>query len=157
MNGINLTKLEELDFEIGQEEWNKYELQDRTKLRIRAILLKLYRAPASPEQTGFITNFQNILSVIVDPNLRGLASTKILSPEEINAANKHEVRFTPIVEPWNNYRLPNGDQLKTKLVVSLVYRIDGHYDIFGNPLYVVQSKTVLQPIPRNTPLGIETH
>jgi hypothetical protein len=51
------------------------------------------------------------------------------------------VAFTPIHEDWNEYRIGNFI-LKTKQVVSEVFKAKDQKDAVGNPLFYLQSNTV---------------
>ena len=58
-----------------------------------------------------------------------------------------QVDATPIdvnqaAEKWNEYLLEDGSVLKMKLVLKKVYRIEGQYDMEGNPIYAMQSTNV---------------
>jgi hypothetical protein len=51
------------------------------------------------------------------------------------------VAFTPIREDWNEYRIGNFI-LKTKQVVSEVFKAKDETDAVGNPLFYLQSNAV---------------
>jgi len=53
------------------------------------------------------------------------------------------VEVTSAQEQWNQYLLADGSVLKTKAVVTEVWRIIGEYDADGNPSYVLRSGGVL--------------
>jgi hypothetical protein len=53
------------------------------------------------------------------------------------------VEATQSSERWNEYLLDDGTILKLKVIVTNVYRVEGHYDAEGNPVYVVQSTNVV--------------
>ena len=74
--------------------------------------------------------------------------TPAVSPEELLTLDKMEVPYTPYLEDWNVYRLPDGSKLKIKLVVSSVFRIKGRYDELGYPTYVVNSTNAVSPVPK---------
>jgi len=46
-------------------------------------------------------------------------------------------------EYWNDYLLSDGTVLKSKTVVSEVWRVVGEYDNDGNPIYFVRSSNIL--------------
>ena len=46
-------------------------------------------------------------------------------------------------ESWNQYLLTDGTVLKSKAVLTEVWRILDEYDQDGNPLYVVKSGSML--------------
>jgi hypothetical protein len=45
-------------------------------------------------------------------------------------------------EHWNEYLLDDGTVLRMKLVVTEVVRLEGMYDLKGDPSYAVQSTNV---------------
>jgi hypothetical protein len=51
------------------------------------------------------------------------------------------VAFTPIHEDWNEYKI-GSFILKTKQVVSEVFRAKDQKDAVGNPLFYLQSNAV---------------
>lgn len=57
--------------------------------------------------------------------------------------NGLEVRFRSNKEEWNEYVLEDGTSLRMKAVVSEVVRLEGEYDVEGNPVYVVKSANML--------------
>lgn len=54
-----------------------------------------------------------------------------------------EVKCRPEHEDWNTYQLEDGTELKMRLIVSEVFRVDGQFDQEGNPVYVVKSTNLL--------------
>ena len=46
-------------------------------------------------------------------------------------------------EPWTEYHLEDGTILKTKQVVSEIWRVDGEYDAEGSPVYVVKTTNMV--------------
>jgi len=154
---------EDVNFEVEKEVWNVYELDDRSTIRMRCILVKLLKsltpikAPpppgVPPEAKGFEfqTVFQNIVTVIKSPSGIMGQPSPLLPPTEIEKMSKIEVGYTPYIEDWNVYRLPDGIKLKVKLVVSAIYRIPKQYDPFGYPVYFVNSTNAIVPVPKVKP------
>jgi hypothetical protein len=67
---------------------------------------------------------------------------KVLGPDgQMHDATLMTFRTTS--EDFNEYLLDDNTVLKLKMVVTDVARIDGMYDQFGNPIYIVQSTNVL--------------
>jgi len=58
-----------------------------------------------------------------------------------------EIEFQTRKEDWNEYQLMDGSAIKMKLVVSLIFRIDGMYDDVGNPVYQIKSTNL--PVVRS--------
>lgn len=46
-------------------------------------------------------------------------------------------------EYWNEYLVEDGTVIKIKLVAMNVYRIDDAYDPHGDPIYTVESQTIV--------------
>ncbi|PIU59826.1 hypothetical protein COS86_02175 [Candidatus Bathyarchaeota archaeon CG07_land_8_20_14_0_80_47_9] len=154
---------EEVEFEIEKEVWNVYELDDKSTIKMRCILVKLLTSSVPttvPPATGvppgakgfeFQSVFQNIVTVIRSPPELMGKPTAQLTPQEIEKLEKIEVGYTPYLEDWNVYRLPDGTKLKIKLVVSAIYRIPKQYDPFGYPIYFVNSTNAIIPVPKARP------
>lgn len=53
------------------------------------------------------------------------------------------VEFSPLKESWDEYQLADGYKLRTRLVVSKVTRVKGRTTPEGDPIYVVNSQTVV--------------
>jgi hypothetical protein len=49
------------------------------------------------------------------------------------------VQVTSAQENWNEYLLEDGSLVKTKAVLTEVWRVVGEYDAEGNPSYVLKS------------------
>ena len=58
---------------------------------------------------------------------------------EVNAT---EIGFRSSGENWNEYLADDGTVVRIKLVVTEIARVDGHYDIEGNPGYFVKFTNV---------------
>lgn len=152
----------EVEFEPEKEVWNVYDLSDGSIIRMKSLLLKLYKVTVAtvvqqgtppPPQEQFAASFQNIMAVKrANDRLKGTPNPQPQPILSLDLVDKMEVGFTPLVEDWNIYRLvESGDMLKVKLVVTLVHRIKNSWDQFGDPTYAVQSTNVIQPMKRPTP------
>lgn len=151
---------EDVSFEIEKEVWNVYELDDRSIIKMRCILVKLLKSlkptmispqPDVPQKAmalKFQSVFQNMVTVTKSPPELMGKPTRPLTPQELVKLKKIEVGYTPYLEGWNIYRLPDGNKLKVKLVVSSVYRILKRFDPFGYPLYYVNSTNAIAPVPK---------
>jgi hypothetical protein len=125
----------ELDFDIVSEEWNHYTLSDGSVLRIRPIVVKIFRTekkkPSGEPVFGFAA--LNIASVKVPNELR-----KASSEEE---EKQTPIDFEPVKEVWNIFTLEGGFNLKVKLVVSRVTRT-AKVNEFGEPIYIIKSDNI---------------
>jgi len=46
-------------------------------------------------------------------------------------------------EHWSEYLLDDGSTIRAKFIATKVFRVDGEYDIDGNPVYIVRSTNVV--------------
>ena len=86
---------EDVNFEIEKEVWNIYELDDRSTIKMRCILVKLLKSlaptktpptPGAPQGTKameFQSVFQNMVTVIKSPPELMGKPTPLLPPTEL--------------------------------------------------------------------------
>lgn len=141
--------LEVLDFEIVDEDWNKYDLADYTVLKARIVLARIGRPKFGP--TGqFSLASQTLFAVTAPPEKRG-APMEIPPKSELEGLQKEPVKILTSSEPWNKYRIPKtGDILQIKLVVSEVFRVKDRFDTFGEPFYFVTSGPLVSPAAKGS-------
>ena len=53
------------------------------------------------------------------------------------------IPVTNTQENWNQYILDDGSVVKSKTVVTEIYRIEDFFDPEGNPVYYVKSTNIL--------------
>lgn len=46
-------------------------------------------------------------------------------------------------EPWNNYLLADGSTVRSKFVLSEVWRVIDEFDKDGNPVYVLSNSGII--------------
>jgi hypothetical protein len=143
--------VKELEFKIIREDWFIYKLKDGSILKVKPVLVKVFETdqvgPDGKKILAFIG--QNIVTVSSPENLKGMATLPLPSPTDALKLDKEEVEIDkPVYEPqWNIYKLENGEKIKTKIVITHVYRIKGKYDETGDPYYVIQSSTIVGSSP----------
>jgi len=54
-----------------------------------------------------------------------------------------EVEITESSERWTEVKLADGTTIRTKPVILTVFRVDGHYDQDGNPIYQIKANQVM--------------
>lgn len=139
---IDPSSLFNLDFDVMQEGWSVFNLEDGNKIRARCVLVSV-RAQRVPPQKGDLVapETQVILKVDSPPNRRGQKGGPA-SPEELADPKSHggiEVGVVTSSEPWNEYHIKETPiRLSTKLILNRVWRIDERYDNVGDPVYVVR-------------------
>lgn len=142
----DVTSLYNLDFEVLQEGWSVYELEDLNKIRARVILQQI-RGPNLPPKKGDRLGFSTNVIIIVDapPSNRGPKGIPA-TQEEITNPKEHggvEIAVRSSREPWNEYRIVGSNiRVRLKMVLNRVWRIQNRYDQLGDPVYVV-NQTVL--------------
>jgi hypothetical protein len=136
----------ELEFKVIKEDWFIYKLKDGSILKIKPVLVRVFETDQVDPEGKKIPVFmgQNIVTVRSPENLKGTPTLPLPPPTDALKLDKEEVEIEePIYDPqWNFYELENGEKIKTKIVITHVYRIKGKYTETGDPYYVVQSTTV---------------
>jgi len=124
---------EEIDFEIVKEPWNKYKLEDGTILRLKNPVIKAFRLN-KPDQFGLPTyrfGGQTLISALVPRELMGTpANVEKIEPSDIST----ELKFEVVGEDWCEYKLVDGAVLKTKTVVTKIFKTK-KFNNFGEPVY----------------------
>jgi hypothetical protein len=152
-------KAKDIDFTIGKEGWGIYELDENAEIRARVVLLKLLKiAVEGASEPQYAPSSVALVSVNAPPKLRGVPPARPAAPEEVQAAEKVEVEFRALEEPWNEYYFEDSGpkMIKLKLVISGVQKAVGMYDTMGLPVYQVSHGTVVAPpVPRKVHAGRE--
>ena len=60
-----------------------------------------------------------------------------------DTSDAEQIEITQSSENWNQYLLEDGSVLKIKLVATKVVRLKDQYDPSGNPVYFLQSNTII--------------
>ncbi|MBI2828041.1 MAG: hypothetical protein HYX77_02055 [Acidobacteria bacterium] len=68
--------------------------------------------------------------------------TKIQVPN-VGLVDAVEVEITESSERWTDVKLADGTTIRTKPVILTVFRVDGHYDQDGNPIYQIKANQVM--------------
>lgn len=131
------------DFDVLEEGWNIYKLDDGTTLKHKLVLVRMIREKVdemgNPEY-GFV--MQKVFGIIPPEKLRGTPSVKKHSSEELSdSIVAEDINFETIGENWNRYRLKDGVSLDIKPIVTMVSKTD-KFDERGDPVYLIQSQAV---------------
>lgn len=131
--------LTELGFEPVDEGWNEYRLSDGSHLRIRPIVIKVFKSQQMTIEGTPVIGYaaSNILSVKVPIELK---KNKAQDGEPTDD-ERTEVDFEVVKEFWNEFKIEGDLSIRIKLVVSRVIRT-AKYNSFGEPIYVVSSGNV---------------
>jgi hypothetical protein len=60
------------------------------------------------------------------------------------------VKVVSANEPWAEYALEDGSRIKAKAVLVDVLRIEGEYDLEGNPAYLLKANGVMSVTPQES-------
>lgn len=140
--------VKELDFKTIKEEWMTVQLEDGTTIRFKPVLLRVFETDKVDPITGdrvYHVEGQNIVVARAPDELKGEPS-EFLPPihELVKKRRPTEIKVKGISgDDWNEYELENGDRLRIKAVITKVLRVEGYYDKYGNPIYLVQSHLVV--------------
>ena len=139
-----------LDFEIEQEKWNKYLLEDGSLLRAKFVLTgvlidknieELEKEAKSGQKLriGFAFKSRNLFSIESPTELRGPPDSKKYSLKELRASIvKEELDFETEKATWNSYLCENGMRMKARISPTSVH-MTSKFESSGTPIYVVDS------------------
>jgi hypothetical protein len=147
--GLELT---DLDFDVLREPWNVYQLEEGPILRVKYVLTRFVRQKEAGGRVGYAFKGQNVVSVSHFPKeLRGPPSPGMYSPEELQASIvKESVRYSTLVEEWNEYAVEDGANMRVKLTVVQVSKTN-KTDNDGDPIYLVKTSLIPQITPPKKP------
>lgn len=140
-----LKDYEYLDFETIKEDWNEYEIEDSTKLRIKFVMVKILRKKIS-EGYDYRFNSNNVIS-IHSPKIRPPGEKRYTPKELVNSIIKTDMTFKPIKEVWNKYLIKKDkSEIMAKIVIARIQKTD-KYDEYGDPYYNIQAQPVFKANP----------
>ena len=124
-----------VDFEIIKEDWNKYELQDGTKLKTR-LMLKRVKLTQNAGQIKHNLEIDHITIFLCDPKMQGKPDTTRYTQKQLQA--NIEVTNCPYTtlryEPYE-YELDDGTRLVLHNTLVNIARTR-LFDVEGNRYYV---------------------
>lgn len=130
-------EFEDLDFEIVEEHWNEYELDEgNCQLRGRVIINKIISDPNNQDLYAF--EFAPVIFSVNAPlSIRGERNNQP-KQEEYNTLPRYEVKIKRADEKYNRYRILKNDTIiKVRLIVSEVTRLQNRFDENGIPFYIM--------------------
>lgn len=116
----------DVDFKTSKEDWNKYELEDGTILKLKIVLMRIVQEidPSGNKEYNF--GWSNVISVTSPKELVG----KIQIPIE-------DMKFEKIQEVPNEYVLASGEKLSLVPHITMISRANT-LDQRGEPVYNIQ-------------------
>lgn len=142
----DLTKANAIEFQVRDEPWIKYKLEDGTILSGRVIIPKVFKADEYDQngQPIYAWSSQNLFTTICPRPLRGKPTNPPPTTIDPTKTRTHGVDFERVgPERWNVYEFSDGTILRAKLEITSILRTE-LYGPDGDPLYIVNH----QPITR---------
>jgi hypothetical protein len=143
------------DFDVIEENWNHYDLEDGTKVRSRIILTRVARPKQGFKQGQYDLSFAPFFMITADSENRGTPGPPLtpeevaIKPEDITAGSKIPVKVITSSEQWNVYRVNDtGDMFRVKMLITEAYRIKDRFDQFGEPMYGINHSPVVAPVAK---------
>jgi hypothetical protein len=133
----------ELNFDIIQEPWNLYEIEDGIIIKVRVIVKRVFRFKETEEKGGYDVEQQNITVIAhIPPELKGKKSQRKLTTQEaMSAVIRDDVRFSVLREEWNEYAVEDGAKIRLKVSLMNVGKTN-QFDQNGDPIYTIQTSAM---------------
>lgn len=133
-----------INFVAESEPWNYYELEDKTILKTRFILIKVILDGVDEANNPIYSfNSDTILGALVPDELTGEPHRKAYTLKERMNAIEKVVKFKTKKEDWNKYKLADGTLLEVKLALVKVTRTT-LYDARGDRLYLINTQPLFK-------------
>jgi hypothetical protein len=142
-----------IKFKTISEEWNLYELEDKSVIKAKVLVISVVFYKKKPEDKRIPdlgVNLEVVTGVESYPGVRGEPNEETYTIEQLNSfveKGKADMKITPIRDEWNGYELPDGTKLYLKNAITRVGRTS-KFDKIGNPMYVMQNSILQKSIPK---------
>ena len=129
-----------VDFDVTKETWNKYELQDGSKLKIRSELHLVWTEKVDGKMTHRVTAQQNQLW-LCDPKMQGKPDSTRYTMEQLQKhVDVRKCAYTTMQYEPSEYLLDDGTQIVIHDNLLNVARTS-LYDANGDRIYIVESNS----------------
>ena len=119
-----------LDFIVTREDWCRYDLSDNSILKVKVVLTKVYK-----NQGQLMCEIHPIHVILT--NEQGDSDPRAYSAEELKASIKGDIRFTTVIEDWNEYVVDDGTTIKIRPLVLKIAKTS-KFDSKGFPKYICE-------------------
>jgi len=140
-----------IDFKTISEEWNQYELEDRTLIKSKFVLVNIIqKGPLSEGVYQALFSSQNVTGVYSPVELRGTPGQKYSVDELGKHIIQHNLKFKQTVDGgWNEYETENS----IIQVRNILKRVDktSLFDSAGMPAYLVNFEAIVTVKPKTKP------
>lgn len=142
---------EDLEFEVIEEGWNKYELESGIYLLARTVLIKVFHIKGpnlGQTQLGPATH-----DIFISKTRGEKGPPSPLMPEEISGqikVERRQLRINKSDEVWNKYKLTKtGERIRTRVTITDVFLVPKRFDVFGYPAVIIESGVMIYREPKN--------
>jgi hypothetical protein len=133
-----------VDFKVMNEDWQCYTLSDQSRIRVKLILVQVWRSKVHNPLSGeplYSWNTQNALALVSYPNtLLGQPTAIQITPETIAQNVEQTVDFdlSGKQDEWSSYTLDDESKLRLRLNLTSVYRTKLRGQA-GEPVYSIST------------------
>jgi hypothetical protein len=136
-----LKDFENLDFEVLNEGWNEYEIENGDKIKVKFVMVKIIRQPI-PGGFNYAFNHHMVVGVF-SPTIREPGIP--FSPDElVKSIIKTDMKYKPINEIWNKYLIKKDKTIVEARIVITDLAITEKIDEYGDPHYLVKIEPVFK-------------
>jgi len=135
-------KLTFLEYEVVDEPWNVYKLEDGSTLRAKIVVSGILKTG----ETTFALQAREVYNVIPNPKYIGVPSPPLKPKEKLDAyIEAEDLKIIEKTDYWNSYSIPSENLVVgVKGEVVLVSRTSRH-DEKGIPVYMVNVQLLYKP------------
>jgi hypothetical protein len=134
------------DFKAINEDWNMFELEDGTILKIKLVIVNVFKE-RSGEGFKAVMQAQNVLGTFSPDYLRGEPSKRYTREELAKSIDKNDIDVIKVIQqPWNEYNVDDTFSIKTKVIPVQIARTS-KYDNEGMPVYLVETTAIVKGKP----------
>jgi hypothetical protein len=138
---LKTRKMNSLKFEVMNEPWNEYKLEDGTVLRVKVVVAGVFKEAGEK----FSIAHMNVFGVVPEDKYLGIPSPPLKQDEKLEKfIEAEDLKFTQLTDQWNEYDLPSEHiRLSIKGVLVSVSRTTRH-DEKGIPVYETNVQLVVK-------------
>jgi len=139
---IDFSKFGFYNFETLREEWNAFELDDKSIILLKIVVIKISRLEEDEKGFALKVNSRDIVGNLSKPELCGEPSTRKYAREELEeSVVEEDIDFKQIADSWNEYKLEDGRKFYLKPILTMVSRTN-KFNENGEPIYLIQSQVL---------------
>jgi len=128
-----------LDFEVINEPWSLYALEDDSVIKLKLVLVKVLPGFETGKR-NYAINTTSVVGILTPKTLK---KAPTIPSEGRYKVEKEDIPFKPIEEKWGEYKLEDGHILKIKPAVTSIDKTKD-YDPHGEPIYIVKSQVLIK-------------